>query len=323
MNSTTCPRCEEAFTAAGAVRDHAWDAHGACHYCGDVIDGDDEEELYTHWLASHPDDLTTVDYKRASATVGTPTFSDRLSGGGVGAAVGGLSRRRLLIGGGATTAAALGVGGVLLTGGSPADAPPKPGDGGPVASAPLPEQPGDHRYATMGTAGPDATVTYYGNWKCPYCAQFSTGFLEDIVTEYVQSGDVNLRFRGLAYINGEPFLGPDAPRAARAGLAVWNVDPASYWRFHEYVFANQPPERERWATTDRLVSFAEAVGVSAPDQVRTALENGQYQSAVEQTSQAAADAGVAGTPALVIDGETVNPLSDEQLVRTLIGRIGE
>lgn len=193
---------------------------------------------------------------------------------------------------------------------------------GAVANAPIPSDPTSFTYATMGSAN-QPTVTYYGNWKCPYCAQFSTGFLADIVSDYVEPDDINLRFRGLAYIDGEPFLGADAPRAAQAGLAVWNVDPDTYWRYHEYVFANQPPEGKSWATTDKLVLFAEQAGVTETEQIRTKLQNQAYESPVRKTSKAAADAGVSGTPALVIDGETVNPLSDEQRTRTLIEQLAD
>lgn len=193
---------------------------------------------------------------------------------------------------------------------------------GRVANAPVPSDPSSYTYATAGPAD-RPTVTYYGNWKCPYCADFSTSFLNDIVADYVAQGDINLRFRALAYINGEPFLGADAPRAARAGLAVWNMNPKTYWRYHEYVFAEQPSERERWATTDKLVSFAERAGVTETKQIRTKLQNQVYEAPVRKTSQAATDAGISGTPALLIDGETVNPLSDQQRTRNLIEQLAD
>lgn len=196
--------------------------------------------------------------------------------------------------------------------------PDAPVPDGPVANAPVPDDaPEGYTYATMGS-GDGPTVRYYGNWKCPYCAQFSTGFLSDLVTDYVEPGDVDLEYRALSYFDGEPFLGADAPRAARAGLAVWNVDPGSYWTFHEYVMANQPPEAQAWATTDTLVAFAEAAGVEGVDAVREEIESGAYETAVTDTSDAASAAGVDSTPALVIDGEALNPLGDQERVRSLI-----
>lgn len=63
MTSTDCPICGEGFSSEKGVRDHTWDLHSACHYCGDEFD--DQEALYSHWLGDHDDELTTEDRKRA------------------------------------------------------------------------------------------------------------------------------------------------------------------------------------------------------------------------------------------------------------------
>ena len=193
---------------------------------------------------------------------------------------------------------------------------------GPVATAPLPDDPSSQAYATMGPA--DApNVVYFGNWKCPFCAQFSTGFLSDIVSEYVEPGTVSLTFRGLAYAGGGPWPGPDAPRATRAGLSVWNLDPDSYWAFHEYVMANQPPESREWATTKKLVSFAKGAGVGPIDDLRKSIKAGEHETAVRQTSIDAGNAGVNSTPTLVIGGEAVNPMRDEDATRSKIEQFAD
>lgn len=222
------------------------------------------------------------------------------------------TRRELLAASGALAVAG-------CTGGEDADGSPTD-DGGtatvddPFGLVPIPDDP-ETTYARAGTGGP--TITYVGNWKCPFCAMFSTGEadrpvlpLGEIVTEYVVPGDLTLVYRGLAYGgNGEPFLGPDAPRATRFALAVWRVAPDVYWRYHDHVMANQPPESERWATLDRLATFAREAGVP-DDAVATARERtaaGTDGSAVEATTSYAADVGVGGTPTLVIDGGTYSP----------------
>ena len=257
MTAHTCPICTDQFETAGAARDHTWNAHSACHYCGEQLRNETDERLYRHWLAAHPDDLSRVDYKRADTAVDSLTFSERLSEGGVGAAVGGLTRRQLLLAGGSAATAGVVIGATALsnnTSTEPDGGANTGGDAGAVATAPIPDSPSEFRYATMGSADADVTVTYFGSWKCPYCAQFGTGMLSQLVMDYVEPGTIALEFRNLAYFGGDPFLGPDAPAAGQAGLAVWNTDPASYWAFHEYVFRNQPPESDQWATTERLVS---------------------------------------------------------------------
>jgi protein-disulfide isomerase len=216
-----------------------------------------------------------------------------------------ITRRRALATIGATAATLSG----CFGGGS--EAPTGTVPSSPVVSAPLPGTPSEYTYAAMGDGDAPVTATYFGNWKCPFCADFSTGGLGELVTDYVETGDVVLRYRALAYVGDQAFLGPDAPRAARAGLAVWNVEPETYWAFHEYVMANQPPESKEWATTDTLVTMAGDAGVSDPEAVRDALENDDYQQPVSRTTTAAENAGVEGTPALVVGDRVVNPLETE------------
>lgn len=224
----------------------------------------------------------------------------------------GFSRRRVLVAGGSSLTTVL----AGCSGSSNGD--DSTDTGGSVASVPLPPSPSEYRYAVMGTGDADLTVTYFGSWKCPYCAQFSSGFLGQLAEDYVGPGKIAIEFRNMAYINGQPFLGPDAPAAGRAGLAVWNNDPPSYWAYHEHVLQNQPPEDEQWATADELVSFAEAAGVSDPSVIRTAIDQQKYGDPLHATGDAAAEAGVEGAPTLVIDGTTINPLGNEKQTRQLI-----
>lgn len=309
-----CPICPEQFSSEGAVRDHTWEVHEACHYCGKTIVGD-QNQLYRHWLSAHPQALSKVDSARASATVDSVTFRDRLSEGGVSAAISGMSRRSAMLAGGSALAGIIAGGGMVI-GGDAAEQPASEASStqvsGPVASAPVPPNPAEKRYATMGTDEADTTVTYFGSWKCPYCAKFSTGFFKDIVKDYVVTGDINVRFRNIAYLGGKPFIGPDAPNAGHAGLAVWNNDSASYWPYHEYVFRNQPPEREQWATASKLASFAQASNVEDPQAIKEAVQSNKYENALRATSDAAQSAGVRGTPSLLVDGTLVSPFEKEQ-----------
>ena len=212
------------------------------------------------------------------------------------------SRRRFLLAGGAV--AATGLAGCLSSGS--ADLPDDVPDTA-VTNAPIPDSPGDYDYATMGS-GDRPTVTYFGDWKCPHCATFSMEVLPTIVSEFVEPGDLALRFRAWNIFQN------DDVRAARAGLAVWNVDPESYWTYHEYVMANQAgPHTKEWATTDWLTTAAEKVGVSDVDAVRSRIEDGQYGNLFTKTQNAARQLGLQGTPGLVVDGQPVQAMQSEEL----------
>jgi hypothetical protein len=83
----------------------------------------------------------------------------------------------------------------------------------------------------MGT-GDAPTITCVGNWKCPFCARFSTG------------------------------------NATRAGLTVWALDPASDWACHETARRASPRVR---GVGDRLAGVAAGAGVGRMGKRETAL----------------------------------------------------
>lgn len=178
---------------------------------------------------------------------------------------------------------------------------------GPVVGARTPPNPSNYPYATMGAGNAPVNVEFFGSWKCPFTREFVRQRFGDIVERYVQPGDVQITFRALAYQNGEPFLGQDAPRATRAGLAVWNADPQSFWEYFATVFASQPPERAAWATEEQLVAFVEAAGVDGVERVRSEIASNERSSRVRATTSAAADRGIDTIPRLVIDGEVYAP----------------
>lgn len=304
MASHTCPVCSEQLASNGSLRDHAWETHSACHYCGEQFTGDAEKSaLYTHWLTAHPAELQKVDRKRAESNVDQISFSDRLSSEGLGAAVSGVPRRYVLVAGGAAMAAGLAGFGTVVT----------------SQSSGVNQEPAntvdDYEFARIGSEDATATVTYFGSYKCPACATFETGQFRTLLQEYVEPGDLAIVYRNVAYFDGNPFLGPDAPNAGHAGLAVYNNEPESYLDYHSYVFENQPPESQQWATAERLTEFARRAGVSNPDIVRTAVEENRYRNALQETASDAKDAGINSTPSLLVDGTTFNPLGDAEQTR--------
>lgn len=189
---------------------------------------------------------------------------------------------------------------------------------GALMDAPVEET--DSTYAVMGSSDASAKITLYGNWKCPYTQEFVVGgFLDEIVREYVTPGDVQIEYRALAFLGGEPFLGEDAPLSAQAGLAAWDADPENYWTYFAYVFKNQPQERFDWGTKEQMKVFAEEAGISDTAALTTAIEQDAYLADVEATTEAAGEVNVSTVPRLVFeDGTMVRPTVDAEKTRAEI-----
>ncbi|AKU09524.1 DsbA family protein [Haloferax gibbonsii] len=183
----------------------------------------------------------------------------------------------------------------------------------------LPSLQTDARYPTIGTA--DTTVTVYGSWKCPYTQEFVRRQFGGLVEDFVATGDLSIEFRNVAYMDGEPYLGPDAPRASEAGLAVWNIDPESFWTYFSYVFANQPQERRDWATTENLVRFAEAADANGIDQIRRAIRSRAYAQSVQLSADSAAELDITTVPRVASDGGVTAPTVDPEATREQLERV--
>lgn len=191
---------------------------------------------------------------------------------------------------------------------------------GALLDVEIPSNPDQYEYPTMGPDDAPVTVQFFGSYKCPYTREFALTFLNDLVESYVRSGDIQIRYRNVTFRNGEPFLGPDAPKAARAGLAVWENDPEHYWPYFATLFQSQPPERNAWGTTAQLQKFANAAGVTreARRAIATAIENNRYTSRIQASVDAAEQNGVNTVPRVVVDGETLSPnLEPESVVEAI------
>ncbi len=185
-----------------------------------------------------------------------------------------------------------------------------------MPAAPIPDDTDSLTYATMGTNKDNPTATVYGNFKCPYTQEFVRGgYLEAVLNEYVTSGDLNLRFRALAYQppgttshgTSDVYISESDPHISEAAMGVWDVSPDDYWEFFNYMFSD---------LISGSVSFSEMASrmqSSDVDDISTIIEHaesGKYMDAVRQSRYPAGEYGVSFTPTLVMNGETTAPHHD-------------
>jgi len=116
-------------------------------------------------------------------------------------------------------------------------------------------------------------------------------------SQYVETGQVRLVFRNLA------FLGDESQWAAVAASLA--ADQNEFWPFHDYLFANFGGNESGSFHLDRLLEMAENVGLDMEAfREGLVLENARARFAeIEAVSRAEAYAqGINATPTVVVNG---------------------
>jgi len=136
---------------------------------------------------------------------------------------------------------------------------------------------------------PDAPLELimYGDFQCPYCSA-----AQSIVRRVRKRLDGRLRFvfRHLPLHE----VHPDAQRAAEASEAA--AAQGRFWEMHDALYANGG----QLAPAD-LEALAQGLGLDV-ERFRAELIDGAYTARVERDAAAARAAGIAATPAFIVNG---------------------
>jgi protein-disulfide isomerase len=155
----------------------------------------------------------------------------------------------------------------------------------------------------IGDPNAPVTIEVYEDFQCPACKNFSEEIEPQIVDTYVSTGDVYYIFRHF------PFLDNRAPRnesdqAANASMCAAEQD--QFWHYHDTLFANWDGENQGAFNDNRLVAFAESVGLDMPE-FNPCFNQNRYRDEIETDLATGTAVGVTGTPSVLINGRIISP----------------
>lgn len=147
-----------------------------------------------------------------------------------------------------------------------------------------------------GADDPLLTIIDYSDFQCPGCSAVAP-LLSRLVEEYPDEVQVAYRHFPLDNIHPFAFLVAEASEAAGAQ--------GMFWEYHDAIFENQG-ELNAIQTEEEMLAFlvdaADDLGLDA-EQVAADLEAGTYTEAVGEEQLGAIEAGLPGTPALIVNGQ--------------------
>ena len=159
------------------------------------------------------------------------------------------------------------------------------------------------------------TIVEVSDYGCGHCKNFNLDTAPTLKQQYVDSGVV--RWITIPYALGGQTGFPTAP-SANAAMCAAEQD--SFEAFHTALFSIQGTGI--FNTTAGFIKVAEDLGLDA-DALTACIEDGRYNSNVQDNIQAANQAGINSTPSFFVNGELVRgniPLANfQQIIETEAG----
>ncbi|MEC9050968.1 MAG: thioredoxin domain-containing protein [Actinomycetota bacterium] len=154
---------------------------------------------------------------------------------------------------------------------------------------------------TVGEADAPHTVVVYEDFLCPFCGELE-GATRDDFERLAEEGELLVEYRPFNLLER---ISDYSPRAVNAFAVVLEESgPEVAKRYHDLLFDNQPSESGPFPDNQDLLDLAVEAGAEE-DAVSEGILEVTMRDWVDDATAAAIQAGVQGTPTVILDGEVV------------------
>ncbi|NYJ00434.1 protein-disulfide isomerase [Nocardioides thalensis] len=176
---------------------------------------------------------------------------------------------------------------------------------------------GDSEYGVaIGPEDAPHEIVIYEDFLCPFCGELERESAKELA-RLAEEGKVRVEYRPFELLSQ---IGDYSMRATNAFAVVLEEEGEEVAKaYHDLLFENQPPEDpDQFLSDDELVDLAVEAGADE-DAVRGGIEGLEQEDWVDDATAAAKEAGVSGTPTVVLDGDEVQGFSSiDDLVNQLV-----
>jgi protein-disulfide isomerase len=157
----------------------------------------------------------------------------------------------------------------------------------------------------VGSSSAPVTIDLYEDFQCPVCRNFesTTG---STMAQLVSAGTVQLHYHGMAFLDTSANEQYSTRALNAAGAVVNAAGPDVYQKFHDLLYANQPPETGSGLTDAQLITYAQQAGASGTA-VEQQINDLTYGDWVKNVTDQASKDGVTATPTVLVDGKKLDP----------------
>jgi protein-disulfide isomerase len=159
--------------------------------------------------------------------------------------------------------------------------------------------------SAMGDPQAPVLIEEFSDFLCSHCGTFHRSTLEQIVEQYVATGQVYFVFNAFR-------LGQDSIPPAHASLCASEQN--KFWQYADILFANQASLYSTRNIDRLLKAIAESANLNI-DLYQTCMREDRYQGQIQDTYLNGVSYGIESTPSFLINGNLfrgARPFSDFQ-----------
>jgi len=152
---------------------------------------------------------------------------------------------------------------------------------------------------SMGDPNAPVKMDVWEDFQCSGCTYYSTNLVPQIITAYIETGQIYYTFHFMPFIDGGA---GESQQAANAAMCA--NEQGRFWDYHDMLFANWTGENVGDYTDSRLVAYAEQLGLDMTG-FKKCFEANTYANQISQDAQAGSEKGVPPTPGIFVNGQMV------------------
>jgi protein-disulfide isomerase len=157
---------------------------------------------------------------------------------------------------------------------------------------------------TMGDASAPVLVEVFEDFQCPACQRYSDTTEKSLVESgYLEQGLVYYIFRQFPFID-DGSSSTESDQAANASMCA--SEQGMFWEYHDELYANWNGENLGTFNDNRLISFAERLGLEM-DAFEACFAENRYQAEIDADLALGLQYGVNGTPSVFVNGQQIMP----------------
>jgi protein-disulfide isomerase len=150
----------------------------------------------------------------------------------------------------------------------------------------------------LGQEDAPITMVVYEDFQCPFCKRFEEGAVPQIVSNYVDNGQVKIVWKDRPLTQLHPWAKP----AAEAMECVYRESgDDTFWTLKDKIFSNQNQLSTSNAQS-KIKTWASEEGVSE-SAIQSCIDKGDAMKEVEADSTEGQKIGASGTPTSFVNGQ--------------------